>query len=283
MLCAYQPTLPHLELPQWHNLGWSQIRKWPLEELSSATDRALTRLACLIALKQVVLVVGWENVLPRHDPFLLIANHSSRREALFLPAVLMLARGGRTIRFLADWNFRLIPGAGSLYNRSGAITLTRKDARPRVLNLLKPLFEPETPPLVTAKRHLLRGGSVGIFPEGTVNRDADQLLRGRRAAARLSLETQVPVVPVGIRFDQRIGSTGQIDSSSGMSIHIGKALDPATLQGTPVTPRSVTDWNAQLMAEVGRLCGKRSGGEHRTCGRIADFGPTARPVSSHSG
>ncbi len=260
MLSPFPPTRPHSELPQWQGLSRSLVRKWPLEALSSASDRYLTRLACLAALNQVVEIDGVENILPQRDPFLLVANHSSRREAVFLPALLLMARGGRIVRFLADWNFRLIPGVGYLYRRSGTITLTRKNARPRILNQLKPLFEPRTPPLEEAKRHLLSGGSVAIFPEGTVNRDADRLLRGRRAAARLSLEAQVPVVPVGIRFARRQASTGLIDSGSPMSIHIGTAMAPASNHRMAASPQLVTAWNRQLMAEIGHLCGKRAEG-----------------------
>ena len=36
----------------------------------------------------------------------------------------MLHRGGRLIHFLADWNFRLIPGIGLMYRRAETITVT---------------------------------------------------------------------------------------------------------------------------------------------------------------
>lgn len=282
MLSAYRPRPSHSELPPWAELRWSHVLGCPLPRLSSATDRALTRLVCLAALKQVALIEGWENILPRRDPFLLVANHSSRREALFLPAFLLLARGGQRVRFLADWNFRLIPGVGHLYDRSGAITLTRKPAKPRVLNLLKPCFEPEVPPLDEARSHLVRGGSVGIFPEGAVNRNADRLMRGRRAAARLSLETGVPVVPVGIRFDRRHRLTGQVDSSSAISICIGEAMTPESHEHEPIPPRAVTSWNRQLMTEIGRLCGKeRDGVEHDDPGRLLGSGSNS-PASPNN-
>jgi 1-acyl-sn-glycerol-3-phosphate acyltransferase len=235
----------------------SDVNQWPLRELANPIDRALVRIACLFALKRVSSIEGWEHVLPEQDPFLLVSNHSSRREAVFLPAVLMLARGGRPVRFLADWNFRLIPGVGYLYNRTGAVTLTGKDARPRVLNHLKPWFEPKTPPLQTARSHLAQGGSIGIFPEGTVNRDAERLLPGRRGAARLSLEMGVPVVPLGIRFAQRDPVSGFSDSSSSMSFHFGRPMLPSDDGCAEVSQRRVSDWHARLMAEIGLLCGKR--------------------------
>jgi 1-acyl-sn-glycerol-3-phosphate acyltransferase len=168
----------------------------------------------------------------------------------------MLARGGRAVRFLADWNFRLIPGIGYLYAMSDAITLTRKDARPRILNRLRSRYEPKVPPLAEAKNHLMRGGSVGIFPEGTVNVSADRLARVHRGAARLSLETGIPVLPVGIRFARRRRLTGRIDPTSAMSIHFGAAVSPQLHEHGPIPPRAVTAWNTCLMTEIGRLCGK---------------------------
>jgi 1-acyl-sn-glycerol-3-phosphate acyltransferase len=256
MAPANQPTRTAPWPPLCPASDWPHLRSWPLPELSSVADRILLRLLCRIASRQIALIDGWENVLSRQDPFLLVSDHSSRREAVFLPAILMLARGGRAVRFLADWNFRLISGIGYLYAMSDAITLTRKDARPRILNLLRPRYEPKVPPLVEAKSHLMQGGSVGIFPEGTVNVRADRLARGRRGAARLSLETGAPVVPVGIRFARRRGLTGRIDPTSAMSIHFGAAMSPQPHEHGAIPPRAVTAWNTCLMTEIGRLCGK---------------------------
>ena len=244
-------------LPPWHSLKASQVRRWPLPELSSPSDRTLARLAGLFALWRVRLVEGWENILPDRDPFVLAANHSSRREALLLPAVLLLARGGKRVRFLADWNFALIPGIGPLYRRSGAITLTCKSARPRLLNRLKPRFQAQTPPFEEAKRHLAGGGSIGLFPEGTRNRDPCRLLRGRRGAARLSLETGAPIIPVGIRFDRVDEAGARIDSSSAISIHIGAPLFPLAERIHPISRDSVTAWHARLMREIGQLRTRR--------------------------
>jgi 1-acyl-sn-glycerol-3-phosphate acyltransferase len=55
-------------------------------------------------------------------------------------------------------------------SRSGAITVTRKDARPRILDRLKPFFAGKATPLGEARRLLAEGASLGIFPEGSVNR-----------------------------------------------------------------------------------------------------------------
>src|SRR5262245_30418449 len=163
-------------------------------------DRWLIRALALVGRSRVLSISGLEHVRPACDPFILALNHTSRGEALLVPALMTLYRHGRLIHFLADWNFRLIPGVGLLYRRGEAITVTRKSARPRLLNLLKPLYVHERSALERARAHLEAGRSVGVFPEGTVNRDPRRLLYGDRGAARLALQAGVPVVPAGIRF-----------------------------------------------------------------------------------
>jgi 1-acyl-sn-glycerol-3-phosphate acyltransferase len=165
----------------------------------------------------------------------------------------MFHRGGRLIHFLADWNFRLIPGVGLIYRRGGVITVTRKPARPRFLNVFKPLYMDPVPPLERARRHLLAGRSVGIFPEGTANGNPERLLGGRLGAARLSLETGVPVMPMGIRFP---AATAAKPTDGPMEIHIGAPLRPSVPGPEPAPLDKVRDWHAKLMNEIARLSGK---------------------------
>jgi 1-acyl-sn-glycerol-3-phosphate acyltransferase len=109
--------------------------------------------------------------------------------------------------------------------------------------------------LERTRTHLLCGRSVGFFPEGTVNRDAGRLLAGRRGAARLSLETGTPVVPVGIRFPHV--SPGQvIGDGAAMEIHIGAPLSPPGCPSRVAPLATVRAWHATIMGEIGRLSGK---------------------------
>src|SRR5690554_6580046 len=80
--------------------------------------RVLMRGMAMLARRHVPAVTGIEHVGPEHDPYILAANHTARREALTLPAVLALLRRGRLVHFLGDWNFRLYPGLNFLYRRS---------------------------------------------------------------------------------------------------------------------------------------------------------------------
>jgi 1-acyl-sn-glycerol-3-phosphate acyltransferase len=212
-------------------------------------------LLALIASRHIVAIHGLQHIRPATDPFILAANHSTRRESLLVPALLLLHRGGRLVHFLADWNFRLIPGVGFIYSREQVVTVTRKSAKPRLLNFLKPLYEHPQPTLERARAHLAAGRTIGIFPEGQVNLDPARLLRGRRGTARLSLETGVPVVPMGIRFP-RSDPTRPVPRDAAMEIHIGAPLVPSAPPQEPATTPSVGIWHATIMREIARLAGK---------------------------
>lgn len=248
-----QPAAPAPRLPDHrHEIPWPDLAGWPLPHLERGLDRVLARSAAALAHRQIRSLVGWDLIAGQAGPFVLVANHGSRREAVYLPALLMLARGGRPVHFLADWSFQLIPGVGYLYRHAGAISVTRKPARPRVLNRLKPWFEGGDPPMAQARRLLEAGAPVGIFPEGTVNRDATALLRGRFGAARLSLEAGVPVLPVGIRFERARGRL--VDTSGPMSLHVGAPLPPPA--AAPPELAAVRAWHARIMTALAGLCGK---------------------------
>lgn len=255
-----QTSTSHRVPPSWAGLSLRDLWRWPLDALPSALDRTVLRASAALARRQLRAIEHWERVLPEHDPFILVANHGSRRETLYLAAALMLARGGRPVHFLADWNFRLIPGVGYLYAHTGVISVLRKDARPRILNRLKPFFVDETPALEQARARLLTGRSIALFPEGTINRDPRRLLRGRYGAARLSLETGVPVVPLGIRFIGSPRNQARRASGLAMSMHIGSSLIPTPeLTGGGLHERSLASvraWHGQIMTAIAALCGK---------------------------
>src|SRR5258708_21550261 len=133
--------------------AWA-ILSGPLPELA-LIDRMLVRSVALVSRCKVRSLDGLDYVAPEHDPFILAANHSTRQEAILLPALLFVLRHGRRIHFMADWNFRMIPGVDLLYRRPGALPLARQPPRPRLLHPLKPLFSPEIFPPVASRGPLL--------------------------------------------------------------------------------------------------------------------------------
>ena len=220
--------------------------------------RPATRFCCraLAALGQLWLkeANGWEHILPVHDPFILAPNHASRAEALLLPALLALHRGGRQVHFLADWNFLMWPLVGSLIRMNEPVIITRKSARPRFLNVLKPWYQTAESPFQSARRRLQEGQSLGIFPEGTVNEQRNNLLRGQSGVARLSLETGVPVIPVGLQPSRSGGSGSGFES---MILRIGRPLRPVgDFIGHRAPGGAVREWHQQTMQAIANLSGK---------------------------
>jgi 1-acyl-sn-glycerol-3-phosphate acyltransferase len=237
----------------WAPAGAGEILRRPLPGLGLA-DRWLLRAVALAASNRVSAITGLEHVRPAADPFVLVLNHSTRSEALLVPALLTLLRGGPLIHFMADWNFALIPGVGLLYRKAEVLAVTAKPARPRVLDRLRPLYRADTSVLDRARDALRCGRSVGIFPEATVNRDPHRLRPGRRSAALLSLTTGVPVVPAGIRFPDA-SPDRPIRDRDRMELRIGPPLRPPPPSERPA-PADLRAWHATVMTAVAALSGK---------------------------
>ncbi len=74
--------------------------------------------------------------------------------------------------------------------------------------------------------------------------------------AQLSLETGVPVVPVGINFPGYRPGGGQ--KLPPMEVRIGPPLAPGKSEG-PSSARRAYEWHVTIMNEIGRLSGKAWG------------------------
>jgi 1-acyl-sn-glycerol-3-phosphate acyltransferase len=238
--------------------SWRAVWRQPLPWMH---DEPLTRLGTRLLVgwtgQRLIEIEGLEKIDPKHDPFILVINHTIRPEALIVPAALLFHRGGKHLHFIADWNSLLLPGIAWFMRRSRVIVLVKKDARPKFLNVLKPLYEPKVPPFDQARQILAAGGVVGIFPEAKAHLDPVKMLRGFPGAARLSLETGVPVVPVGIRFPEHQGLR-PVAKSERMRVVIGEKLHPRNQFGDGKAPaRAVREWHAEIMTEIARLAGKQ--------------------------
>lgn len=237
-------------------LARGEMWQRPLPYLQdSPFTRLFTRLALHLYRGHFLEVRGAERLKPEHDPFILVLNHSQRKEAILIPGILFFLRDGKRIHFMADWNFCLIPPVAVLYRCAEVITLVRKPAKPKFLNVFKPLFTDKLPAFERAKQRLAEGAPVGIFPEGTVNRHPQELLKGFYGAAQLSLETGVPLLPVGVQFPTNPPGA-PISESSPLILEIGHPLVPKEKLPAP-SPEQVRDWHATMMQEIGRLSGKQ--------------------------
>jgi 1-acyl-sn-glycerol-3-phosphate acyltransferase len=204
---------------------------------------------------------GLEHIAPDKDPFILAPSHNHRVEAVLFPAALFLLRDGKAVHFLSDWNFRLVPGLAFLLRRAQTIPLTNKSARPRFLNVFKPWFESSQSGFDQVKMKINEGSSVGLYPEGKLNRNPSQLMPGRLGAAKLSLETGGAVVPVGFQFPQHV-SNAPLGDFEPMVVEFGPPLKPPSVIANPTTDQ-IKDWHASIMTEIARLSKKTWPGQAR--------------------
>lgn len=245
--------LPRREVP----LGFAAAWSWPLTAMDGSP---IERFACRAVassfgrlLRQVdnsrVATIG-------SDPYILALNHSQRLEAVVIPAWLALLRGGRRVHFMADWNFLLIPMLGYAIRAGRSIIVGRKAARPAFLNRFKSRLVPSESPMLQAQRLLIEGHSVGIFVEGTTNRNPKRLLRGLTGAARLSLTTRARIIPAGVVFPEHDGN-GPVGDFEPFRIRFGEPITPPALPTDPgASVEAERQLHSRVMTSISALSGK---------------------------
>ena len=132
---------------------------------------------------------------PADGPVLLVANHQSFSDSLFMPLA-----APRPVKFLAKAEYFTGSGVkGRLYSGFfrgvGSIPIDRSSAKAA------------DPALSTALRLLSEGHVVGMYPEGTRSPDG-RLYKGRTGVARIALAARCPVVPCAISGTERVQPTG---------------------------------------------------------------------------
>ena len=185
-------------------------------------------------------VEGLENV-PDEGPAILASNHLSYADWLFMPLTL-----NRKVTFVAKAEYFTTPGLKgwlqkTFFSGAGQVPIDRSSG------------DAAAGALVTAKKVLAAGGLFGIYPEGTRSHDG-RLYRGKTGVARLSIETDVPVIPVAVVGTNIVAPPGKkFGHWTRPRVRFGKPLDFSRYQGLEndrFILRSATD---EIMYEIMRL------------------------------
>jgi 1-acyl-sn-glycerol-3-phosphate acyltransferase len=174
---------------------------------------------------------------PSTGPLIVVANHRSFMDSIFLPLVFE-----RPIAFLAKAEYFDDRRTAWLFRATGQIPVRRGSP--------------------SGARHALQsacdvlhaGGVVGLYPEGTRSRDG-LLHSGNLGAARLAVATGAPILPVGL-----IG-TDSVQAPDQRLPRLGKRVEIRF--GQPIVPDVASDPRAQLrdlthqmMSDIAALCGQ---------------------------
>lgn len=134
----------------------------------------------------------WEGQerIPSDGGALVVANHIGNFDPIVLGEYLIWA--GRWPRFLGKSDIWRVPVLGWVARKCDQIPVYRNSERAK-------------DSLIHARRALTQGKLVAMYPEGTITGDPEGWpMNPRTGAARLALETGVPVIPVGQVGAERI-------------------------------------------------------------------------------
>ncbi|MEM7051080.1 MAG: lysophospholipid acyltransferase family protein [Acidobacteriota bacterium] len=200
----------------WH--GW----KVPLPLLEPRRRRVLARLVLSLFGRRIE-VEGAERLNGVTGPAIFVFNHNNSFETLAVSAALLKLRRGRSVHFVVDWMFLQIPVLGWLLRQGDPVPVYGKRARWGLWEEYRQAHRHDSV-VESCRRRLASGASVGLFPEGTRNRNPRALRRGRPGIAHLILQTANPVVPVGLEFPaaRRLGRMPKVGR---LQVRIGAPLD----------------------------------------------------------
>ena len=194
---------PHVVNPDPRLTVMATAKKWPTEVFSDESSGTkipvnvsdIQKLGLLFARPEVfpfakTTIEGIEHV-PHSGPVILVANHRSYFDVFAV--AMMVARTGRTVRFLGKKEVFDAPLIGQMASLLGGIRVDRASGSDE--------------PLEQAARSLNSGEMVAIMPQGTIPRGRtffDPVLRGRWGAARLAMMTNATVIPIGLWGTEKV-------------------------------------------------------------------------------
>ena len=149
-------------------------------------------------------VTGQQNI-PQDGPFIIVANHSS----LLDPVILGVSIKPKIIFVAAAYLFE-ISWLGYLLRKVNSIPVQRENDIKAIKQALKILQQ---------------GGVLGIFPEGGVDRQKDDLPI-KAGAAYLATKVGVPIVPIRIKGADKVLPRGAkfIRSLNKIEVEIKKPI-----------------------------------------------------------
>ncbi len=188
-------------------------------------------------------VVGADNI-PETGGYLLAANHLSASETYMVPSVIK-----RQITFPAK--IELFQGNSGFWSKvvawfmraTGQIALDRAGGR-QSADAMKPVVEA-----------LRAGRLVGIFPEGTRSVDG-RLYKGHTGVARMLLEADVPVIPVGMIDTQFVKGRFGLPRLRRAQIVIGTPVSFSEFVGQRHQLSTLRWVTSSIMAEIQKLTGQ---------------------------
>ena len=194
---------PHVVNPDARLAVMATARKWPTAQFDAQGETSksslqisdIQKFGLLFARPEVfpfakTTIDGIENV-PSSGPVILVANHRSYFDVFAV--AMMVSKTGRTVRFLGKKEVFDAPLIGQLASLLGGIRVDRSSGSDE--------------PLEHAATALQSGEMVALMPQGTIPRGLEFFspqLQGRWGAARLAVQTNATVIPIGLWGTEKV-------------------------------------------------------------------------------
>jgi len=186
-------------------------------------------------------IEGREN-LPK-GPKIVVANHSSTTDSFVLPWIFP-----EKLHFLVQSELFTLPVVGKLLALADQIPVFKGRGQEA---------------LAAAREKLSQGRNIALYPEGTLNHGKG-LQRAHTGAARLALQSDAPLVPVGIfsppKYTHPIRShlfgrqtLGGWQFGGPCFVHIGEPLRLTRGEKIGNSSDAVNDLTDELMLRIDRL------------------------------
>lgn len=189
------------------------------------------------------LIVRGETELPP-GPKIIVGNHPNTTDSVVIPSIF----SGR-FHYIVHTDTFKIPFWGWLLSLSGHIPIGLNRGRKA---------------LDTAKDKLAKGHSIVILPEGRMTRQGEKRVIGS-GAMRLSLESGVPLIPLGFYTPPQYVHTLGLSNSSSIYkrgrylfrslsyVQMGQAWQPSDEIAGRLNARKIRALTGNLMARIARL------------------------------
>ena len=147
-------------------------------------------------------VIGKENI-PKDGPLIFAGNHKHAVD----PTMVMMSTK-RIVHYMAKEElFRGLHGI--LFKNIGLIKVYRGRSNPNAV--------------IEAENVLNKGGTIGIFPEGTRNKSTEELLKFRHGAVAIAKKTGTPILPFAIKNKYKIFRKSVV-------LEFGKPIDVSNME-----------------------------------------------------
>jgi 1-acyl-sn-glycerol-3-phosphate acyltransferase len=193
---------------------------------------------------------GMEHI-PPTGGVIVVANHMSHFDPMALAHYVYDA--GRWPAFLAKASVFKVPVIGKMIGWAGQIPVSRG-----TVDAVRALD--------AAVNALRSGECVVVYPEGTTTKEPDLWpMRGKTGAARLWLETGVPVVPVAMWGPQRLFDPRtkkmRLRPNTPVTVVAGPPIDLSKWRGAPPTNATLHEITEHIMLTLRAMVAEIRGEE----------------------